>query len=152
MTRSSYNTFERNVVTANGGHGFKVFDDTDRNLFSGNRANGNGMTGFLIFLVYGGFDENQQHQLQAPDHNTFEGNEAIGNGEGGLYLVDDSKENLVTRNRVLQNGEFGITLVSALHNRVTKNVACGNAVWDALPRGRGRNLWKANVSCTTSGI
>jgi TolB protein len=149
MTRSSHNTFEGNVVMANAGHGFKIFDDTDRNVFSRNRANGNGMTGFLM---YGGFDENQQQQLQPPDHNTFAGNQAIGNGEGGLYLLEDSTANLVTGNRVLRNGEFGIALIAALDNLVAKNGACGNAIWDAFQEGGSGNRWRANIFCTESGI
>ena len=149
MTRSSHNTFERNVVTGNAGHGFKVFDDTDWNVFDRNRANQNGMTGFLL---YGGYDPNQEYPLEPPDHNTYSNNQAIGNGEGGLYLLTDSTANLVRGNLVLRNGEWGIALLSALDNSVTRNVACANSVWDAVQEDGGDNEWTGKVFCTTRGL
>lgn len=147
VTRSSHNTFRGNLATGNTGHGFKIFDDTDYNVFERNRVDGNGMTGFLM---YGGYDQNQQYQLQPPDHNTFSNNEAIGNGEGGLYLLTDSTANLVTANLILRNGESGIALVDAHDNIVTRNIACANADWDAFQQDGSGNAWSANVFCSYS--
>lgn len=144
MTRSSRNTFTGNAVTDNGGHGFKIFDDTDWNVFDRNRVVGNGMTGLLM---YGGYDFNQDYQLQPPDHNTFSRNEIIGNGEGGLYLGWDSTANLVLTNLVIRNREHGIALLRAIENRVTMNVACGNEIWDAVQEDGSGNVWTDNRFC-----
>ncbi len=84
MTPSSYNMFRGTVITGNDGHGFKIFDDTDWNVFDRNRVSGNGMTGFLM---YGGYDYNQEYELEPPDHHMFARNQVIANGEGGLYLA-----------------------------------------------------------------
>jgi parallel beta-helix repeat protein len=149
MTRVSHNTFHSNVVANNGGHGFKIFDDTDWNVFDRNRVTGNGMTGLLM---YGGYDFNQQYQLQPPDHNTFSRNEIIGNGEGGLYLGWDSTATVVRSNLVLRNREWGIALLRAFDNRVTMNVACQNEIWDAFQEDGSGNVWTANVLCSTSGM
>jgi parallel beta-helix repeat protein len=149
MTRVSHNTFRLNVVTNNEAHGFKIFDDTDWNVFDGNRVTRNGMTGFLM---YGGYDFNQQYQLQPPDHNTFSRNEIMGNGEGGLYLGWDSTANVVRSNLVIRNREWGIALLRAVDNQVTTNVACQNEIWDAFQEDGSGNVWTANVFCSTSGV
>jgi hypothetical protein len=107
------------------------------------------MTGFLM---YGGYDFNQQYQLQPPDHNTFSRNEIIGNGEGGLYLGWDSTATVVRSNLVLRNREWGIALLRAFDNRVTMNVACQNEIWDAFQEDGSGNVWTANVLCSTSGM
>jgi parallel beta-helix repeat protein len=125
MTRSSNNTFRLNVATKNGGSGFKVFDDTDWNVFDRNVANGNALEGFIL---YGGYDFNQDYQLQPPDHNTFSNNEVIGNAGRGMHLGWDSTSNLVTGNRVLRNRDSGISLFRGLDNAFEKNEVVDNAV------------------------
>ena len=149
MTRASHNTFTLNVVTQNTEHGFKIFDDTDYNIFDQNRVRGNGGIGFLL---YGGYDFNQDYQLQPPDHNTFSNNQIFANASGGLFLGWDSTQNLVQANLVLRNGETGIALDRAIDNTVTRNVSCGNAIWDASQDGGSGNVWTANAFCVTVGI
>jgi parallel beta-helix repeat protein len=144
MTRVSHNTFFANVVTGNAGHGFRMFDDIDWNLFDRNRVTDNGEVGFLI---YGGYDHDEQ--LRLPDHNTFTRNEIIGNGFG-LYLGWDSTSNLVHANLVLRNGGSGIALVRAIDNTVTMNVACRNEGWDAEQIEGSGNVWTDNRFCTTN--
>lgn len=78
----------------------------------------------------------------ASDHIRIIGNSFLRNGQLGMHLAD-SERNLITRNRVVRNSDFGIFL-EADRNRVLTNRAVGNGEAGIIVGPGSRNVIARN--------
>jgi parallel beta-helix repeat protein len=115
---SSGNTVRDNRSSGNFHDGFQMFESSNDNTLSGNRAmaNGNEESGGMGFVVRGS------------SGNALDGNAALNSREAG-FLLEDSSENGLSENRASSN-LYGFLLRASSWNELSRNKACGNEIAD----------------------
>jgi parallel beta-helix repeat protein len=156
LVGSKFNTITENDASGVINGGVMLLFSSDNNVVDGNSLHGNGKSGIFVYLssfnkiTHNTLYENGWNGIQTVQSNSNElgrniifdnpigisltsssdsiitRNILISNSETGIYLVDDSCGNMISRNTILDCGDAGISLLGGSNNKVLRNIVKGS--------------------------